>query len=58
MKPIKFTDLHKFPHGYTPSAGTNVARTIARERARLKVIADAQASERQTKVAQIKRVAK
>lgn len=36
MKP-KFTDLHKYPHGYMDSGHTDITKTLARARAKLKV---------------------
>lgn len=32
MKTPRFTDLHRFPHGYTHSKATDVAKTFARVR--------------------------
>lgn len=43
---------------YTPAAGTDIRKTIARERARLNAIEDARKSEVTAKVRQIKVVAK
>lgn len=36
MKP-KFTDLHKYPHGYTSAAATDITATLERARKRLKL---------------------
>lgn len=55
MKTPKYTDLTRYPHGYTPAAATNVAKTIAREYARLKALI---VSERAMKVSPIKRAAR
>jgi hypothetical protein len=32
MKPPRFTDNHRFPHGYTPAAATDITKTFARAR--------------------------
>jgi hypothetical protein len=41
MKP-KFTDAHRYPHGYVPQRDSDVRKTFARERRRLKALEDAQ----------------
>lgn len=30
MKQPKYTDSHKFPHGYVPAAATDISKTFAR----------------------------
>ena len=32
MKPPRFTDNHRFPHGYTPAAAIDITKTFARAR--------------------------
>lgn len=44
MKTPKYTDLSRYPNDYTPSTATDVGKTIARERTRLKAEAEAQAA--------------
>ena len=51
MKPPRYSDLHKYPHGYASSAATDIRRTFARVRAQQK--AERAAAER--KVTQIKK---
>lgn len=46
MKP-KFTDAHRFPHGYTRSEGTDIKKTFERVRRER----EANKREAQTKVA-------
>lgn len=36
MKTPRFTDTHKYPHGYRPAARTNIRATFLRVRAAMK----------------------
>ena len=42
MKTPKFTEAHRFPQPYANSKSTDVKKTFARERKRLKDLNDAQ----------------
>lgn len=49
----RFTDQHRYPNSYRPALHTNVGATIARERQRLKALAErnqANAAEAEVKV--------
>jgi len=35
MKPVKFTDLHRYPHGWTKAAETDIKKTFEKVRADL-----------------------
>jgi hypothetical protein len=38
VKPIKYTDSHKYPHGYTRANDTDIRKTFDRARAQMTVI--------------------
>lgn len=39
---VKFTDLDRYPNGYTPASATDIKKTFARERKRLAEVAKKQ----------------
>ena len=39
MKPIRFTDMSRYPRGYTHAKATDISKTFARERKRLAEVA-------------------
>ena len=50
MKP-KFTDAHRFPHGYRKAIDTDVKQTIERARKRIELAKQVQAQNEQEAVA-------
>lgn len=58
MRVPRFTDLHRYPQGYTPASATNIEATFRRARTEQKAKAEQEArnkAERQDKVCRMGR---
>ena len=58
MKPIRYTDGHKYPNGYRKEAETDIGRTFARVRAEQRKAAEESAMNEQERQAKVRRMAK